>query len=345
MWDLLLACSLAIGISALCSVAEAVLYSISWSSIEQLRRQGKSSGLLLYKLRTDVERPITAILTLNTVANTAGASIAGAAAARAFGSEVLGLFAAIFTIAILLFSEILPKTLGVAYARTLAPIIARPLYSLVWAFTPIIWTIGSLARVLKPKSKGPQATEDDIRSIVSLTRQSGILKPYEEQTIKNILALDLKRVEDIMTPRTVVFSLPAEMSVLEARDQRRFLHHSRIPVFEHEDSEEIVGIVYRRHIMEALANDQDSLRIQDIMRPVRFVLETVTLDRLLTQFLESRNHLMVVLDEYGGLAGVVTLEDVMEDILGKEIVDETDQVVDMRELALQRKRQLTKNSE
>ncbi len=342
MFDLILTAGLAVFISASCSIAEAVLYSVPWSAVENLRREGRNSGALLFKLRTDIEKPITAILTLNTIANTAGASIAGAAAVKVFGSQVMGVFAALFTLAILIFSEILPKTIGVAYARTLAPYLAWPLTILIRVFTPLIWVISSIARILAPKAGKPQTTEDDIRSIVSLTRQSGILKPYEELSIKNILTLDLKMVQDIMTPRIVVFSLPAEMTVLEARKQDHFWQHSRIPVYENEDTEDIVGVVYRRHILEALANDQDDTTMSRIMRPAVFVLETLTLDKLLVQFLESRTHLLVVLDEYGGIAGVVTLEDVVEEILGKEIMDETDQVADMRELARRRRKSLTK---
>merc|ERR1711879_278249 len=181
--------------------------------------------------------------------------------------------------------------------------------------------------------------EDDIRAIVSLTRRSGSIKPYEEQSIRNILMLDTKTVEEIMTPRTVVYSLPTDLTVAEAREQQRNWPHSRIPIYD-EDPEDIVGVVFRRQVLEALADDLDELKLGDIMRPVRFVLKTITLDKLLVKFLGSRLHLCVVLDEYGGVAGVVTLEDVLEEILGSEIVDETDQVVDMRELARQQRDEL-----
>jgi len=341
MLTLIISAGLAILISALCSITEAVLYSVPWSVIEQLRRDGKKSGLVLYRLRSDVDKPITAILTLNTIANTAGASVVGAAAVRVFGSESLGVFVAVFTFAILIFSEILPKTIGVAYCRTLAPVLARPLMGVVWAFSPLVWIIGVLSRRVQPSRKGPHATEDDIRAIVSLTRKSGIIQPYEERTIGNILSLDLKMVKDIMTPRIVVFSMPCAITVLEARDHRNLWHYSRFPVYDNDDSEEIVGLVYRRDVLNSLANDQDDLTLSSLMRPVRFVLESLTLDRLLVKLLESRDHFSVVLDEYGGMAGVVTLEDVLEEILGKEIVDSTDEVEDLRALARTRREQLT----
>ncbi|WP_319542664.1 hemolysin family protein [uncultured Pseudodesulfovibrio sp.] len=340
MLELVLAVGVAVFVSMFCSVAEAALYSMSWADIEKLKGSGSKSAKLIHKLRSNIDEPITAILTLNTCAHTAGAAVAGWAWANLYGEDTLWLFTVVFTVIILIFTEILPKTLGVVYSDNIAPPLARPLSGLVWLFRPVIAVMSVLSRAMHKKNAGPDHTEDDIRAIVSLTRRSGVIKPYEEQSIRNILSLDSKTVEVIMTPRTVVFSLPAEMTVAEARESHPTWPHSRIPVFD-EDPEEIVGVVYRRLVLEALADDRDDLKLSDIMRPVRFVLETVTLDKLLVQFLGSRMHLCVVLDEYGGVAGVVTLEDVLEEILGSEIVDETDQVVDMRELARMQRDELT----
>lgn len=340
--NLVIAVAVAVGVSFFCSLAEAALYSVPWSRIEQLRKEGKASGAILYALRHDINRPIAAILTLNTVANTAGAAVAGAAAAEVFGHEHVILFTAAFTVVILVFSEILPKSLGVVYTRSVAPVLAKPLHFLVLVMAPAVWLLGMLPRLMqRRRKKGPSLTEEDIRAMVSLTRKSGVLKPYEEHAISNILSLDLKRVEDIMTPRTVVFSLPGATTVAQARAHRDFWHHGRIPVYEGEEPEDVVGIVYRRDVLDALAHDRDDQTMAEIMHPVRFVLETLTLDRLLIKFLGSRTHLCVVLDEYGGVAGVVTLEDVLEEILGKEIVDETDKVADMRALALRQRERLT----
>lgn len=341
MTELILSAGGAILISGLCSVTEAVLYSVPWSYIQVLREEGKPTGTILFDLRADVEKPITAILTLNTIANTAGASIAGAAAATVFGSHILGLFAAIFTVCILLFSEIIPKTLGVAYCRTLAPFLARPVKYLTFIFTPVGWVSGSITRLLTPKNTSPHATEDDIRAIATLTRQSGEIQPYEEGVIRNILALDSKNVHDIMTPRTVIHSLSADMTVMEASNDPNFYHYSRIPVHSPDDSEDIQGIVYRRSVLMSLAEDRDCTTVGELMRPVEFVVESLSLDRLLHRFLEARVHLFVVLDEYGGLAGVVSLEDVMEEILGREIMDETDRVRDLRAFARRQGQQLT----
>lgn len=345
MFELILAVGLAVLISAFCSVTEAALYSLPWSRIEQLRREGKPSGHLLFKMRSDVEEPITAILTVNTVANTAGAAVAGAAAARVFGQEALPMFAVFFTGMILLFSEIIPKTLGVMYTRVLSPFLAKPLQILILVTKPTTWILGLSASLLKRGKRRPHATEEDIRAMVSLTRKAGILKPYEELSIKGILSLDQKLVRDIMTPRTVVFSLPASLTVEAARHEKTFWPHSRIPVFEDDDQEDIVGIVYRRDVLEALAQDQDDMPLTRLMKPVQFVVETLTLDKLLIKFLGTRTHLFVVLDEYGGVAGVVTLEDVLEEILGKEIVDETDEVADLRAYARRQREKIAKPKE
>jgi CBS domain containing-hemolysin-like protein len=340
MLELILSVGLATLISFFCSVSEAALYSISWSRIESLRKQGRRSGDILYAMRRDVEKPISAILTLNTVANTAGASIAGAAAAKVFGQEHLALFAVGFTLIILVFAELIPKTLGVVYNKTAAPLLSRPLRLLILLCMPITWLLGFVVRLFKRSAPGPQTTEEDVRAVVSLTCQAGLLKEYEELAIGNILSLSKKQVREIMTPRTVVFSLPTHLSVAEARQSKSVWPHSRIPVYDHDDREDIVGLVYRRQVFEALANDRDELTLASLVRPVDFVLETLTLDRVLIKFLKSRIHLIVVLDEYGGVSGIVSLEDVLEEILGREIVDETDQVADMRELAKKKRKGL-----
>ncbi|SNS01250.1 Hemolysin, contains CBS domains [Humidesulfovibrio mexicanus] len=337
MLELILAVALATGVSFLCSLTEAAFYSFPMSRIEQLRREGRKAGDILAELRRDMERPITAVLTFNTAANTAGAAVAGAAAVKVFGDESLALFTAAFTLLLLVLGEIVPKTTGVAYARQLAPFLATPLKWLIFVCLPVVWLLGSLTRYIRKRQKAPQADEDDIRALVSLTRQQGILKPYEESAIRSILALDSKRVAEIMTPRTVVFCLPAEMTVDEAMEAHKNWPHTRVPVYEGEDSEDIVGVVYRRQVYEAAAEDRGGTALGALMRPVRFVGENLTLDKALRSFLESRQHLFVVLDEYGGVAGVVTLEDVLEELLGSEIVDETDEVVDMRELARRRR--------
>ncbi len=342
MLTLILAVGFALVISAICSLTETMLYSVSWAHIEELRKKGKTSGEILFLMRAEVEKPIAAVLTLNTIANTAGSAVAGAAFTAVFGSIYMGVFAAIFTCLILIFGEIIPKTIGVVYANGVSNFMARPLFILTKLLMPIIWLSSLITRMISPSKGGPQMSEDDIRAVTSLSRKAGLIQPYEESTIRNVLSLDKKRVWDIMTPRTVVFSLPVDRDLHEACKVPDIWHFSRIPLYT-DNNEDIIGIVERRAIARAMA-DGKKCTLGDLMVPVFFVQESQTLDKLLQEFLNSRTHLYVVLDEYGGLAGVVSLEDVLEEILGREIVDESDAVADLRELAKQRRQAATERT-
>lgn len=341
MITLIVAISVAILVSFLCSLAEASLYAVPWSAIERLRNEGRRSGQLLFRMRTEVDKPIAAILTLNTVANTAGSTIAGAAYLAVFGPSSMALFATVFTALILAFGEIVPKTLGVAHAAPVARFLARPINAAVILLSPLLWLTGLLTRLLSPPGGAPQISEDDIRAMTSLSRQAGGIKPYEESFIRNTLAMDQKRVHEIMTPRTVVFSLPDDITVEEAYKDPGIWHFSRIPVYG-EDNEDLVGLVERRALGQNYAEDKKGLKLSDIMRPLHFVLESLTLDLLLREFLKTRVHLFAVIDEYGGLAGVVSLEDVLEEILGSEIMDESDNVADLRALARERRKAMSR---
>ena len=196
---------------------------------------------------------------------------------------------------------------------------------------------------MSPPSSAPQISEDDICAVTSLSRQAGRIQPYEESFIRNVLTLDQKRVHEIMTPRTVVFSLPEDITVEEAYKDPRIWHFSRIPVYG-ENNEDLVGLVERRTLGRCLKEDKEGTRLSEIMRPLHFVQESQTLDVLLRELLKARVHLFAVLDEYGGLAGVVSLEDVLEEILGSEIMDESDNVADLRALARDRRKALTRRT-
>lgn len=325
--------------TAACSLSEAALYSVPLSYIETLRKKKSAAGRRLAQFRENIDRPIAAILALNTIANTAGASLAGAFAAGIFNETGMVIFTILFTLALLVASEIIPKTLGVLYCRIIAPAISLPLAGLLWILSPLLFVTGLITRLITSKNNASPATEDDIRAMVSLSRSAGSIKAYEENAIRNILGLDSRYVKDVMTPRPVIYSLPASLTVEEAHDSKNFWNYSRIPVYK-KDREDIVGLARRGDIMKMLLEDRDSLPLESLMRPVHFVPETMRLDRLLAQFLDHRTHLYVVLDEYGGLAGVVTLEDVLEEILGGEIVDETDSVSDLQALSRTQQREI-----
>lgn len=332
---LFISVSLAIIVSALCSICEAVLYTITASQVEMLRKSGHSAAEHLQDLRSDIEKPITAILTLNTIANTIGASVAGAAAAKLFGDENLILFSALFTLSILIFSEILPKTIGVAYAFKLAPTITYALRAMVFLLKPIVWLSRSMTKLL------PQRVEDtissqEIQTIAALSRQSGDIEENEAKVINNILDLKDKIVRQVMTPRTVTFSINEHITVGNAMATLTELSsHSRIPIYNREP-DNVTGIVMRKDILQAAAERKDKLTLSRFKRPAHFVPETAPLHRILVDFFDRRQHLFIVVDEYGTMTGVISMEDVLEEIVGREIIDESDKTKDMRELARSR---------
>lgn len=216
MTELIIAVSFAIIISAGCSLFESVLYSVPTRHIETMVQAGKSTGKLFKKMRRDIDRPIAAILSLNTIAHTAGAAVAGSAASAVFGYEWLGFFSVFFTLAVLVFAEIIPKTAGVVYCRSLVPKVAYPLRGLVWFMTPAIWLSGLITRLFTGDKSEEEITAEEIRVMARLSLQTGGIKPYQEQAIENILTLQNKQVKDVMTPRTVIFSLSEHLTVEEA---------------------------------------------------------------------------------------------------------------------------------
>ncbi len=344
MTALVITVLIAVSISALCSTLEAMLYSVPWTSLEKMRKSGSRSGKVLHSLRSRVNRPISAILTLNTIANTAGASVAGALAAKALTPAQMPLFAVLFTVLVLLFGEIIPKTIGVAYCERIGRMLAIPLLFLTRIMVPFIWITEKITRIFTPGSNAPEATEDDINAMARLSLEAGSIKQYEETFIGNVLSLDSKHAYDVMTPRTVVFSLPGGLSAEEAHATPQFWNFSRIPVYE-DDKENIVGWVLRRDLFREIDGKQGGRKLREIMKPMHFILESVTLDKVLSEFLNRHQHIFAVLDEYGGLAGVITLEDVLEELIGRDIVDESDMAEDLRQLARQRRAQAMQDSE
>ena len=338
--QLIMATGIAIIVSAVCSIMEAVLYSVPQSQVEVMTQSGKKSGVILKKLKKDIQQPITAILTLNTIANTMGAAVAGASAAAVFGDAYVGWFSAAFTIAILLFSEILPKTAGVAYAKLFAPWIALPLTGLVRFMTPLIWLCQAVTRLIPRHGTEALISAEEIQAIAVLSRKSGAIEPEQEKVIANILDLQDKTVRQVMTPRTVTFSLSEHLTVDEAREMKtQWNQHSRVPVFD-KDPDDVVGIVLRKDVFLDDLDKQGDMQLSDLMHPVHFVPETAPLNRLLLDFFERRQHLFVVVDEYGSVTGVISMEDIIEEIVGQEIIDESDRADDLRELARRKRKQL-----
>ena len=336
VWILVVA-GLTLLASFLCSLFEAALYSISASQVAMLAESGRKGARKLAALREDVERPIAAILTVNTIAHTVGAAWCGAMVGDVYGSQAVGVFAAIFTVLVLAVTEIVPKSIGVRYATQLGPMVAWPIQLMIWSVWPVVW-IAEKAMHRLTGGAGPEGpSEDEVVIVTGLAALSGGVRGEERRWVENALRLDQKTAGDLRTPRTVIESLPAETRVAELVDHPERIVHSRLPVSEDGNLDKVVGLVYRRDVMDAaLAKADEDLILSDLMRPLRFVPEGMAAHELLSLFLREREHMVAVIDEYGGFEGVVTLEDVLECLLGAEIVDEHDQVEDMQRLALER---------
>jgi CBS domain containing-hemolysin-like protein len=321
-------------VSFSCSLTEAALYAVSPSYVRHLSERGTVAGKLLRKFKSNIDRPIVAILILNTFANTAGAAIAGAQASLLWGEEFLVWFTLGITLAVLYLGEITPKVLGVTHSRSLAPIVSVPLEAAMLGLTPLIWLSQKLTQFLRGSGKGgPVAPEEEVLQMARLSAEEGSILPIEAHIIHNVLRLNEVKVRDVMTPRTVLTRLPAELTLKELAEQDRSWRHSRIPVYSGDDMDNLTGVVLRRDIYTHLADDNFEPTVGSLAKPIRFVPEHMPGHMLLNEFLTARQHLFGVVDEYGGLAGIVTLEDILESLLGREIVGEFDPAVDMQELA------------
>ena len=332
MFKLAIFVLVALGFSFLCSIAEAVLLSVTPSYVALLEEKGKGSGKLLRRLNEDLGRPLAAILSLNTIAHTVGATGVGMQSAVIFGSASLGIVSAILTFMILVFSEIIPKTLGVVHWRKLAPPVARGVMILIWLMYPLIWLSEKLTNLLSQRDAADIFSREEFIAMVRLGVQEGQIDERESRIVRNLLRFPKLKVKDIMTPRTVVFALQESMTINQALEENPEIAFSRIPIFR-DNHDDINGFVLKSDILLAQARDQFEARLCTFRREIRSIPETASLSSLFEFLLEKREHILLVVDEYGGTEGVVTLEDLIETLLGLEIVDETDKTIDMRALA------------
>jgi len=324
--------------SFMCSLFEAALYAISPARIEVLRKRGVRGSNRLARLRENVEEPIAAILSINTIAHTVGAAWCGAMVGEEFGSRAVGVFAAVFTVLVLAVTEIVPKSLGVRYATQLGPLIVGPLQVMIWTVWPVVWIVKrSMGRLSGGGSHGP--TEEEVEVVSRMAATGGAMRPEKHRWVRNALNLDRITANDLRTPRTVVETLDANTAIGDLLEHVEHWVHSRVPVVEGDDADRVLGLVHRREVLDAaVRRPEEDLRVRDLMRTIRFVPETIPANELLELFIADRAHMFAVVDEYGGFEGVVTLEDVLECMLGEEIVDEYDRVEDMQVLALERSR-------
>jgi CBS domain containing-hemolysin-like protein len=324
---------IALVFSFVCSIAEAVLLSITPSYIEHLQQEQPKRAQLLKKLRLDnVDRSLAAILTLNTIAHTVGAIVAGAKATVVFGSAWIGLFSALMTLAILFFSEIIPKTIGAVYWERLAPVTAVFVRWLTKGLYPLIWVSEGLTKLI---SKGKQQhifSREEFLAMAGLGKRTGDIDEHESRIIDNLFRLGSLKTKDIMTPRRVIQYLQENDKVSDIFDYVVSTNFSRIPIYS-KDIDDITAFVLKDDVLMAKAQGHTSMELKEIQREMVCVLDEMTLPNLLETLLNQRLHIALVVDEYGDTRGLVTLEDLVETLLGMEIMDEVDEVRDMQKLA------------
>ena len=320
-----------IALSALCSVLEATLLSTPLSYITGLEEQGVKGAERLKRLKQNSDRPISAILCLNTIANTVGASIVGSLVYEVYGDALVGIFSTIFTLAILIFSEIIPKTVGSSYWRSLALPASAIISMMIFITFPLVWILEHLQRLISSNSNQVSVSREDISAMVSVATEEEVIEKDEKKMIQNLLKLDEVTAHEIMTPSVVVEMVPGTMTIREFYDSENT--HSRILIYDEENDEYVTGYVLRQEVLEKMAEDSFDTTLDDIIRPIMTFGEDDTVADIWEKLLEKKEHISAILDEYGSLRGIVTMEDVIETMLGQEIVDEKDEVVDMQEYA------------
>jgi len=323
---------LAVGVSFLCSMLEAALLSLQVSYVKVLEEKGSRVGRVLLEMKTDISRPLAAILTLNTIAHTVGATGVGAQAAVVFGSRAVGIASAVMTLLILVVSEIIPKTLGAVHAKRLAGLTAYATRAMIFLCWPIIVALEWVNRLLGARREAQRMSRAELAATLRLGQQGGALRKREYRVVANLLALSEVKLSGILTPRTVLFALPEERTVAEVRAAHAPFRFARIPVYR-ETPDTVTGYVARFDIGLAATEGEGERTLGSLARPIRAFPEQASVADTLESMLEKREHIALVVDEYGGTAGIVTLEDLLEELLGQEIVDETDAAVDMQAMA------------
>ena len=327
---------LAVGVSFVCSISEAVILSVRPSYIAALERQGRRRARILKKLTDNLDRPLAAILTLNTVAHTVGAAGVGAEAARVFGSQYLGLTSAILTLLILVVSEIIPKTIGAMYWQRLAPGFGVFIDGMTRLLYPFVWISEKITRLLSPaNTESYTFSRDEIEAIAEIGASEGLLESKELNIVKNLLQLSQLSIRDIMTPRLVVFSLPENLTVGEFFSTHAKQPFSRIPIYR-TDLNDTDSYVLKTDLLLAQANEEFHISLAKFKRDLAVIPDALSASDCFDRLLRERSHIALVVDEYGSAQGLVTLEDVIETLIGLEITDELDRVEDMQVLARER---------
>ncbi|MFQ5982553.1 MAG: hemolysin family protein [Woeseiaceae bacterium] len=322
------AVSLALIVSFLCSIFESVLLSINYAQVESLAQRGRRSGQLLREFKRRIDVPIAAILITNTIAHTIGTAVAGASYANAFSAETLWIFTIVFTTAVLLFTEIIPKTLGVTHARRLATPVAYGIHALAVALRPLVVLSGAISRSLRGGKDAPVTSVEEIRLLAALGRTEGVVGAQTAGIIAGASRLRKLNASDVMLPRKQVVYLSANSSRRQVLKELKQFGHSRFPFSTTDQLDQVSGVVMAKEILLQLQESSDeTIDWARLVHEPVVVPETAPLNALLRTFKEAQRHMAIVVDEYGDIQGIVTLEDVLEEIVG-DIVDESDQPVE-----------------
>ena len=324
---------LSVSVSFLCSVLESVLLSVNMSYVAVLEKEKPAIGGLLRMHKENINKSIASILILNTIANTLGAAAVGAQASVVFGNDAVVVVSIVLTFAILFLSEIIPKTIGAIYWKSLAPTTAQIIRVFIWLTYPIILiTLAVTDKISKGKEDANSITKDELLESMLLSEDNGVIDEKESDFIENVLNLDKVKVMDVLTPRSVVFALDDSMKIKDIIEtQEDIFKFSRIPVY-HNSIEEVTGLVMTKKIFKQALLD-DSVTVGSIRKKIFSLNENIPVSKALDLFISKKDHMFLVKDKYDQTEGIITLEDCIETILGVEIVDESDSTVDMRELA------------
>jgi CBS domain containing-hemolysin-like protein len=326
---------LAIGVSFFCSIMEAVLLSVTPSYIAILEKRHPLAGSILRDLKSDIDKPLSAILSLNTIAHTVGAAGVGAQAQLVFGETYVAIISAVLTFLILVLSEIIPKTLGANYWRNMAAFSARSLQIMIYVMYPFVVLARLITNLMARDENAEMFSREEFSAQVDLGTEEGVFEEKESRIFKNLIRFSSLRASDIMTPRTVVVAYPEKRTVEEVMENAEELRVSRIPVFD-ESQDNITGYVLKNDLLISMARNETEKALKEFRREIMILPDLLKLGDLFERLLERQEHIAVLVDEYGGLSGIVTMEDVVETLLGMEIIDEVDNIRDMQVLARQR---------
>ena len=322
-----------LGVSFLCSLLESFILSVTHAHISIVSKDRPVLGKKLSYFKENINRPLSAILSLNTIANTVGAASIGAITLIEFGSSWVAIMSGVLTLSILIFSEIIPKTIGALYWKRILIPATFAVQVLITMTYPLVVLLELLSKWLAKEGNGDKVSREEVIAMAELGEDEGTIEESESTVIENVLMLDDIPVEEVLTPRSVIFALDKTSSVREVLDKYNDIEFSRIPVYE-EELDNIIGIVRRHVLLKSKAEDQFDVTMGELAKPIHTVEENDSVGDVLDEFVKRREHLFMVKDQFGQVAGLITLEDAIETLLGIEIVDETDSVVDMRKLAL-----------